>query len=140
MPNSVAPRESSAAVKSPHSCDRVRTKLLFLTQWAAKLKHAVACIHTPRIIPASLQHRYRPRTTVSGFSLICLLADQRLLLIFPETIRPIECVHMHLFLLFTGDTPPDPLGRLRRILGSPQSSAKQNKRFLLLFLEKEENT
>jgi hypothetical protein len=36
-------------------------------------------------------------------------------------------------------SPPDPpLGRLRRDLGIKLYSAKQNKRFLLLFLEKEE--
>jgi hypothetical protein len=39
---------------------------------------------------------------------------------------------------FAGGTPPDPLGRLRRVMGCQLSSAKQNKRFLLLFLEKEE--
>jgi hypothetical protein len=37
-----------------------------------------------------------------------------------------------------GGKPPNPLGRLRRVMGKNQSSAKQNKRFLLLFLEKEE--
>jgi hypothetical protein len=38
-----------------------------------------------------------------------------------------------------GGTPPNPLGRLRRVLGRQSPSAKQNKRFLLLFLEKEDN-
>jgi hypothetical protein len=34
---------------------------------------------------------------------------------------------------------PTPLGQLRQVISSPWSSAKQNKRFLLLFLEKEED-
>jgi hypothetical protein len=38
---------------------------------------------------------------------------------------------------FLGGKPPNPLGRLRRVLDIVRSSAKQNKRFLLLFLEKE---
>jgi hypothetical protein len=42
-------------------------------------------------------------------------------------------------LSFLGGKPPNPQGRLRRGLDSPWSSAKQNKRFLLLFLEKEED-
>jgi hypothetical protein len=40
--------------------------------------------------------------------------------------------------IFGGHAPQTPLGRLRRVLGVKLSSAKQNKRFLLLFLEKEE--
>jgi hypothetical protein len=41
-------------------------------------------------------------------------------------------------LCLAGGMPPDPQGRLRRDLGMEWPSAKQNKRFLLLFLEKEE--
>jgi hypothetical protein len=41
--------------------------------------------------------------------------------------------------IFWGARPQTPLGRLRRVMGLKGPSAKQNKRFLLLFLEKEEH-
>jgi hypothetical protein len=41
--------------------------------------------------------------------------------------------------IFWGPAPKPPWFRFAEGLGDPQSSAQQNKRFLLLFLEKEEN-
>jgi hypothetical protein len=42
--------------------------------------------------------------------------------------------------LFFGGKPQTPHGRLRRVLGSLRSSAKQSYAFLLLFLEKEDSS
>jgi hypothetical protein len=61
-------------------------------------------------------------------------AEQRFLLIF------LEKEEYYTLNWFIGGKPPNPLGRLRRVMGSQTSSAKQNKRFLLLFLEKEEHS
>jgi hypothetical protein len=63
--------------------------------------------------------------------------NQRLLPFFfgkENTTNPIGFQEINLL----GPAPKPPWFRFAEGLGSPYSSAKQNKRFLLLFLEKEE--
>jgi hypothetical protein len=63
---------------------------------------------------------------------------RRILLINSYAVNIIDTLDEYCRLEFWGARPPNPPGSASPRAGSPCSSAKQNKRFLLLFLEKEE--